>query len=145
MASFFAKSVAKYGESAIMVLYLHRRYRYVRLLWQFEIFRIFKHSVSVTLRKKIADNITNNNLELSSTYIETAFIQCEISNLPSNNTESEEYLIHKNEICDKIENIIRKNNGVVSFPICGYFSRLFNGEQYISDIKNTLSQINQRK
>ena len=113
-------------------------------LWQFEIFRIFKHSISVTLRKKIADNITDNNLELSSAYIETAFIQCEISNLPSNNTESEEYLIHKNEICDKIENIIRKNNGVVSFPICGYFSRLFNGEQYISDIKNTLSQINQR-
>ena len=112
-------------------------------LWQIKVFKIFRYSASIQLQKNIAHRIAKNELELSSKKIKTAFIQCEISNLHSNNKDSEEYLIHKNEISENVENIIRKNNAVNCSHLCGYYSELFSDNQ-TADIFNTITQLNQR-
>lgn len=113
-------------------------------LWQYEIFKLFKYSANISLQKKIAANIANNKLKLSSQRVNAAFIRCEISNLPSNNADSEEYLIHKNEISDSIENSICKNNGIICSTLCGYYSQLFDDKQYLYNPLNTVKQFSQR-
>ena len=113
-------------------------------LWQCKIFKIFRYSAIASLQKKIAAGITNNKLKLSSQWTNATFIQCEISDLPINNADSEEYLIHKNEISDSIENVISQNSGITCQSLCGYYSQLFDDKQYIYNPLNTLKQLNQR-
>lgn len=109
-------------------------------LWQYEIFKIFGHSAAAPLQKDIA----TDTAKLSSQWVNASFIQCEILDLPLTNLDSEEYLIHKNEISDNIENIICKNNGIVCPSLSGYYSQLFDDKQYLYNPLNTVKQLNQR-
>ena len=113
-------------------------------LCRFEVFKIFKYSASNSLQRKIAQDITDKKTDLSSKRIKATFIQCKISNLSSNNTDSEEFLIHKNNIANNIENIIQKNDGITNEVLCGYYSEIFSERQYIFNAVNTLKQLNQR-
>lgn len=113
-------------------------------LYRFEVFKIFKYSAGNSLQKKIAQNIADKKITLTSERIKTTFIQCKISNLSSNNTDSEEFLIHKNDIANNIENIIQKNDGITNTALCGYYSEIFNEKENISNAINTLNQLSQR-
>lgn len=113
-------------------------------LWQFEVFKLFTHSAAMPLQKKIASDIATNKLKLSSQRVNAVFIQCEISGLPSSNTDSEEYMIHKNEIASDIESCICENNGIVCSVLSGYYSQLFDDKQYIYNPLNTVKQCRQR-